>query len=124
MSNKPSEKILVALLSFKRTAGVAILVIIALAVPVTLALNQRSQSLQQEASFEASPTPSALDQTPYFNVDVNTDGQINTADYDLILKCFNGNLCSFQAVDLNGDGMINNADYQIILDKYFEAQTQ
>ncbi len=119
---KGSEKILVALLSFKRTAGVAILVLVALAIPVTLALNERSQSQQQQASFEPSPTPSALNQTPYFNVDVNSDGQINTADYDLILKCFNGNPCSFQAIDLTSDGIINNADYQIILGKYFQAQ--
>jgi hypothetical protein len=43
-------------------------------------------------------------------------------EWDLILKCFNGNPCSFQAINLNSDGVINNADYQIILDKYFKAQ--
>ena len=124
---KSSEKVLIALLAFKRTTGLVLILAVILAIPVTLALNQKPQSLRQDAA-EIKPTPQDQTNNPQviqtnIDVDVNSDGAINITDYNMILRCTDTqSICEISTTDLNNDGILNTEDYKLMLDEYFKTQ--
>lgn len=100
-------------MSFKRTIGIVGLAAILLAIPLTLTLNQRAQTLQQQAA-EPSPTVSQA------QLDVTQDGVVDSFDVNEVLRCINEpSTCEVQNMqDLDGDGVVTVEDYRILFNGY------
>ena len=123
-----SQKIVELLASFKRTIAIVAVVAIMVAIPVTLALNSRSQSLQQQAAQDSpisTPFPTAHNLNPVMKVDVNNDGFSNLTDYALLNDCVNSReTCTIRIQDVTGDGMVDVLDYQELLRQYAQSLPQ